>query len=108
MTGFCELLTSLSFSPEEEQQKLPLIHSLPPLSSLFSPSSGYTRAESPLRQTIWYSSVGLGGMIGALMAGPYQSSYLGIWKHARKLTSLLSSLLQLDSNAILSWNLDHV
>ena len=28
----------------------------------------YTRAESPLRQTIWYSSVGLGGMIGALMA----------------------------------------
>ncbi|GAA5844184.1 hypothetical protein JCM11251_006710 [Rhodosporidiobolus azoricus] len=28
----------------------------------------YTRSESPLRQTIWYSSVGWGGMIGALMA----------------------------------------
>lgn len=28
----------------------------------------YTRAESPLRQTIWYSSVGWGGMIGSLMA----------------------------------------
>lgn len=28
----------------------------------------YTRAEMPLRQTIWYSSVGWGGMIGALMA----------------------------------------
>ncbi|GAA5919749.1 hypothetical protein JCM6882_008936 [Rhodosporidiobolus microsporus] len=28
----------------------------------------YTRRESPLRQTIWYSSVGWGGMIGALMA----------------------------------------
>lgn len=27
----------------------------------------YTRAESPLRQTIWYSSVGWGGMLGALM-----------------------------------------
>ncbi|GHJ84788.1 hypothetical protein NliqN6_1190 [Naganishia liquefaciens] len=28
----------------------------------------YTRAEMPLRQTIWYSSIGWGGMIGALMA----------------------------------------
>ncbi|GAA5911062.1 uncharacterized protein JCM6883_004258 [Sporobolomyces salmoneus] len=28
----------------------------------------YTRQESPLRQTIWYSSVGWGGMIGSLMA----------------------------------------
>ncbi|BGP38182.1 hypothetical protein JCM10449v2_002111 [Rhodotorula kratochvilovae] len=28
----------------------------------------YTRAEAPLRQTIWYSSIGWGGMIGALMA----------------------------------------
>ncbi|GJN88350.1 hypothetical protein Rhopal_001315-T1 [Rhodotorula paludigena] len=28
----------------------------------------YTRREAPLRQTIWYSSVGWGGMIGALMA----------------------------------------
>ncbi|GAA5932995.1 uncharacterized protein JCM15063_002263 [Sporobolomyces koalae] len=28
----------------------------------------YTRSESPLRQTIWYSSVGWGGMIGSLMA----------------------------------------
>lgn len=27
----------------------------------------YTRAESPLRQTIWYSSVGWGGMIGKLI-----------------------------------------
>jgi len=26
----------------------------------------YTRAESPLRQTIWYSSVGWGGMIGSV------------------------------------------
>lgn len=28
----------------------------------------WTRSEAPLRQTIWYSSVGLGGMIGSLMA----------------------------------------
>lgn len=28
----------------------------------------YTRAEAPLRQTIWYSAIGWGGMIGALMA----------------------------------------
>ncbi|GAA6051464.1 hypothetical protein NBRC10513_000412 [Rhodotorula toruloides] len=28
----------------------------------------YTRPEMPLRQTIWYSSVGWGGMIGSLMA----------------------------------------
>ncbi|POY71894.1 hypothetical protein BMF94_5255 [Rhodotorula taiwanensis] len=28
----------------------------------------YTRSEAPLRQTIWYSSVGWGGMIGSLMA----------------------------------------
>lgn len=28
----------------------------------------YTRAEAPLRQTIWYSAVGFGGMIGSLMA----------------------------------------
>ncbi|KAJ9114603.1 hypothetical protein QFC22_005476 [Naganishia vaughanmartiniae] len=28
----------------------------------------YTRAEAPIRQCIWYSSVGWGGMIGSLMA----------------------------------------
>ncbi len=28
----------------------------------------YMRSEAPLRQTIWYSSVGWGGMIGSLMA----------------------------------------
>ncbi|CDZ97793.1 Permease of the major facilitator superfamily [Phaffia rhodozyma] len=28
----------------------------------------YTRKEQPLRQTIWYSAIGWGGMIGALMA----------------------------------------
>ncbi|GAA6064067.1 hypothetical protein JCM10212_001473 [Sporobolomyces blumeae] len=28
----------------------------------------YTRSEAPLRQTIWYSSVGIGGMVGSLMA----------------------------------------
>lgn len=28
----------------------------------------YTRGEAPLRQTIWYGSVGWGGMIGSLMA----------------------------------------
>jgi MFS family permease len=28
----------------------------------------YRRDEIPLRQTIWYSAVGWGGMIGALMA----------------------------------------
>lgn len=32
----------------------------------------YTRDESPLRQTIWYSSVGWGGMIGSLMAAGIQ------------------------------------
>lgn len=34
----------------------------------------YTRAESPLRQTIWYSSVGWGGMIGSLMAAGLERS----------------------------------
>jgi hypothetical protein len=32
----------------------------------------YTREESPLRQTIWYSAIGWGGMIGALMAAGIQ------------------------------------
>lgn len=32
----------------------------------------YTRAEQPLRQTIWYSAIGWGGMIGALMAAGIQ------------------------------------
>lgn len=32
----------------------------------------YTRAEAPLRQTIWYSAIGWGGMIGALMAAGIQ------------------------------------
>ena len=32
----------------------------------------YTREEIPLRQTIWYSAIGWGGMIGALMAAGIQ------------------------------------
>lgn len=32
----------------------------------------YRREEVPLRQTIWYSAVGWGGMIGALMAAGIQ------------------------------------
>jgi hypothetical protein len=32
----------------------------------------YTRDEMPLRQTIWYSAIGWGGMIGALMAAGIQ------------------------------------
>lgn len=34
----------------------------------------YTRDEIPLRQTIWYSAIGWGGMIGALMAAGIQGS----------------------------------
>lgn len=36
----------------------------------------YTRDEIPLRQTIWYSAIGWGGMIGALMAAGIQG-YVG-------------------------------
>lgn len=32
----------------------------------------YRRDEVPLRQTIWYSAVGWGGMIGSLMAAGIQ------------------------------------
>lgn len=36
------------------------------------------RDESPLRQTIWYSSVGWGGMIGSLMAAGISRSILSL------------------------------
>lgn len=38
------------------------------------PQTGFwwTRSEAPLRQTIWYSAVGWGGMIGSLMAAGIQ------------------------------------